>query len=254
MIPIAVIAPITTKDFVSASDFESFGVAGIAVSVSCLDFGPPSIESAYDDALAVPDLLRRCVEAERDGAKAVVIDCMGDPGVRAARELVSIPVLGPSETSMHVAALLGRRFSFVTVLPSVIPMLHDMVHAYGMRDRFASVRCTHQRVLEIRSDPQFTYRRLIEESIAAATQDAADVVILGCTGFMGAADEIRREFLLRNISVSVIDPVSVTLHTAATLARLNLAHNKTQYPFPAIKAVVGFERLTSVVSASRRSD
>ena len=57
---------------------------------------------------------------------AVVIDCMGDPALGAAREATSIPVLGPAQTSMHLAALLAHSFSIVTVLDSVVPLLEDL--------------------------------------------------------------------------------------------------------------------------------
>ncbi len=47
--------------------------------------GPASIESAFDDMLAVPDTVAKIIEAERDGVHAAVIDCMGDPGLHAKR-------------------------------------------------------------------------------------------------------------------------------------------------------------------------
>jgi allantoin racemase len=40
----------------------------------------------------------------------VVIDCMGDPGLFGARECVSIPVLGPMQTAMGIAAMMGHKF------------------------------------------------------------------------------------------------------------------------------------------------
>ena len=41
---------------------------------------------------------------------AAVIDCMGDPGLKGARECVSIPVVGP-EAAMHYASMLGHKFT-----------------------------------------------------------------------------------------------------------------------------------------------
>ena len=61
-----------------------------------------------------------------DGAAAVVIDCMGDPGLVPARESVGTLVLGPCQTSMHVAALLGHRFSVVTVLDHLAVIFEDL--------------------------------------------------------------------------------------------------------------------------------
>src|SRR5690606_5773638 len=107
---------------------------------SLLDRGPPSIESLYDEALAVPDTLVKVVVAERAGADAIVIDCMGDPGLKPARERVSVPVLGPAESAMHFAAMLGQTFSIVTILDSVRPMLTDLARLYGVHEKLASIR------------------------------------------------------------------------------------------------------------------
>ncbi|MBS7631773.1 Asp/Glu racemase, partial [Candidatus Bathyarchaeota archaeon] len=48
-----------------------------------IDKGPASIESRYDDILATPHVVKRIVEAERNGFDAVAVNCFGDPAVRA---------------------------------------------------------------------------------------------------------------------------------------------------------------------------
>ena len=94
---------------------------GVAVTWSRIETGPASIESELDEALAAPDTIAKVLDAARSGAAAVVIDCLGDPGLEAAREVVTIPVLGSGQTSMHVAAMLGYRFSILTVLSLAHP-------------------------------------------------------------------------------------------------------------------------------------
>ena len=54
-------------------------------------------------------ILNRIVSAEKEGYRAAIIGCFGDPGLIAARELASIPVLGPGESSLAVASSLGDR-------------------------------------------------------------------------------------------------------------------------------------------------
>lgn len=53
--------------------------------------GPASIECEYDEAMALPQVvaLAKASAAEFDG---IFIDCFADPGVRAVRECVDIPV------------------------------------------------------------------------------------------------------------------------------------------------------------------
>ena len=56
----------------------------------------------------------RCVLAERDGFDAVIIHCFIDPGLRAARERVRIPIVGPGEVTLKAAASLNGKIGMVT--------------------------------------------------------------------------------------------------------------------------------------------
>src|SRR5689334_17078666 len=78
--------------------------------------GPVSIESHYDEALAVPGLLAEIARGEAEGVDGYVIACFGDPGLDAARELARGPVIGVAEAAMRAASHLGRGFSVVTTL------------------------------------------------------------------------------------------------------------------------------------------
>jgi Asp/Glu/hydantoin racemase len=53
------------------------------------------VECATDLVYNLPSTIDAVADAERQGYDAVVIACFSDTGVEAARELVSIPVLGP---------------------------------------------------------------------------------------------------------------------------------------------------------------
>src|SRR5262249_11251207 len=123
---IRVVTPVISDGFLRQPEqFEP--VAGWQTEISHVQIerGPASIESEFDESVAVPDTVAKIIDAEQDGINAVVIDCMGDPGMHAAREAVSIPVLGPGEATMHIASILGHRFSVVTVLSSCIPLMEN---------------------------------------------------------------------------------------------------------------------------------
>lgn len=138
---IRVIVPVTTKEFVAATGPQYTAAArpDAEISVVGLDRGPASLESDYEDALAVPDILAKVRVAEAEGIDAVIIDCMADPGLDPARELASIPVVGPAQTAMHLAAILAHRFSVITVLEQGIPGVHRQILRYAWRGR--SPRC-----------------------------------------------------------------------------------------------------------------
>jgi allantoin racemase len=113
---IHLLTPVVTTGLWNLDKLEQLKRPGTQITRSTLRTGPSSIECEVDEALAVPDIIKQAIEAESNGASAIVIDCMADPGMRPAREAVAIPVLGPAETSMHLAAMLGQRFCVVTVL------------------------------------------------------------------------------------------------------------------------------------------
>jgi allantoin racemase len=192
-----------------------------------IEHGPASIESRYDEALAGPDILKRVIEAEADGVDAVVVNCFGDPSVRTGRELVSIPVAGPCESSMLVAASLCDRFSVISVVKNIIPLIRENAEIYGVSRKLASVRVTGIHVLELQKDPDATFHALAEEGRKAIELDGAEVLILGCTGMTGMAEKVSKE-----LGVFVVDPLPTAIKFAETLVSLGLSHSKIAYPTP----------------------
>ncbi len=191
--------------------------------------GPASIESAYEEYLSVPGAIERLVEAERAGFDGVVLGCFGDPGVDAMREMVDIPVLGPGEASMLMAASLGHRFSVVTVLASVIPLLERLAWQVGVDRKLASVRSIDVPVLELGRDPDETFNRMVEEGAAARDHDRADVVIMGC---MSMAFQDRQADLAARLGIPVVNPLYAGVKMMQALCELGLRHSRKAYPTP----------------------
>jgi len=239
-IVIHIITPIITKGIRTLDDVASYASDEIEFRHSLLDKGPSSIESEYDEALAIPDTIQKAIEAENDGADAIVIDCMGDPGVKAVREVVSIPVFGPAETSMHAAAMLGQKYTIVTVLHSVVPLIHNLAKVYGTAEKLASIRVINMPVLELENDFKKAQRLIAQASLAAIKEDDADVIILGCTGFLGCAEKIKDLLVSNGLNIPVIDPIPLTVMTAVAFAKTGLRHSKKTYAQPRDKIIVGY--------------
>ena len=197
------------------------------------EHGPVSIESAYDEALAIPPTLDLVRGAERDGFDAVVLACFSDPGLTAARELVSIPVVGIEESTLHLAAQLGHRFTVVTTFQERVPSKIEHVVASGLASRLASIRPLGMSVLEMDADPARTKARILEVAGAAVRDDGAEVIILGCAGLAGYAADVERE-----LQIAVLDPSPVALKTAEMLVDLGLRHSKRGlYSLPRAKTI-----------------
>ena len=72
---IRVIVPVISKEF-AAMVFEKCSAAAredVELSMALLDYGPASIESEYDKALATPGTIEKIVQAEKEGVDAVVL-------------------------------------------------------------------------------------------------------------------------------------------------------------------------------------
>jgi allantoin racemase len=210
---------------------------GTLIRVVTLDWGTASIESYRDEALAVPDILTQVVRAARAGADAVIIDCMADPGLYAARELVTIPVVGPAEASMHLAAILGHRFSVLTISEQDLPAVAEQAARYGLAAKLASARPFDIPVLALHQDETATLARVVDVAEQAVRQDGAHVLIPGCTGLAGFAAGIQAALAERRCEVPVLDPPSVALKLAESLVDLGLSPSRRTYPPPPAKTI-----------------
>jgi allantoin racemase len=118
MTRIAVVNPNTTASMTATIAEAALQAAGAGTEITALSssMGPVSIEGYYDEAFALPGLLREIAAAERDGAQAAVIACFDDTGLDAARAMARIPVIGICEAALMTAALIAKRFTVVTTM------------------------------------------------------------------------------------------------------------------------------------------
>lgn len=245
MAKIRIITPLhSLSDAVSGStlmELKPLEKLGITFDEVCLKSGPASIETHFDEVLCAPYTVAAAIAAEKDGIDAVIINCMGDPGLYAAREVVSMPVFGPCETSLHVAAMMGHRFSVVSVVESVRPMFERNALLYGLAGKVASLRMVNIPVLEIERDADRLLDRLVVESTRAISEDHADCIVLGCTGFLGVAERLEQKLHAAGHPVRVINPMPTTALIAAAFVHGGLAHSAAAYPSPnKEKTIIGF--------------
>ncbi|HXF82490.1 MAG TPA: aspartate/glutamate racemase family protein [bacterium] len=202
---------------------------GVQVEITDVPEGPSSIESAYEEYLAVPGTLRKVQEAERAGVDAAIVGCFGDPGVDAARELTEMLVIGPAEASMLFACALGHRFAVITVLESVVAPLRHLARRVGVAEKLAAVRAVDIPVLELGRDRARSVARMAALGQRAVAEDGADVLVLGCMsmGFLEAHAEIAAA-----AGVPVVNPVYAAVRMAEALHGAGLRHSKRAYPLP----------------------
>jgi len=203
--------------------------ADTMIDISVPKEGPGSIESRTDAALSVPELLRGVEEAEGAGYDGVVLSCFGDPGLDAARELVRIPVVASGQSSMHVAAQLGARFSILSPRDGAGSRVLDGPRRYGFHLHYASTRGTGLSVMDLNRDRGRTVARLAEVGRACIEQDGADTLVLGCLSM--AFHDVARE-VSAELGVPVVNPVSASIAFIELLVRAGISHSRLAYPPP----------------------
>ncbi len=191
---IRVITPIIS-DLFSEAQLQAYATERVRLSHTTIETGPASIESTFDEALAQPGTLVKVLEAEQQGCDAVVINCLGDPALSPARELVDIPVIGPCQASMHLANMLGDNFAIISVLDNVRLLLEHLAAKYSLSERYVGFDYVNISVLDLESDLDALVGALTEKSVPLIKDRHANSIILGCTGMLGCARGIRRQLL-----------------------------------------------------------
>jgi allantoin racemase len=238
-VKIRVINPTTTTRWQEESRraYASAASIGTEVSIRSLAFGTPSVESRRDVAVVAPGVVQAARDAVQEGVDAIAVDCMLDPGVHAAREVVAVPVIGASQAAMHLAATLGHGFSVLAVADNRRPLFAEMARRYGLHGRLRSVRSLDIPVLQLDEDEEATLAAAVARSAEAVLEDGADVIVPGCTGLAGKAPLIQAALRERDIHVAVIDPPSAATRALEAMLSLDVAPSRRTYPRRAPKPV-----------------
>ena len=166
--------------------------------------GPESIESMYDEYLAVPGVLSEIIKGDREEhADAFIIACFGDPGLLAAKEVTEKPVIGIAQAAFTVAKMIAPNFSVVYVLDRSEQVVRESLHLHGVEQFCKSCRSTGLGVLDFDKDPETGLRALAEQGRKCVEGDGAECVVLGCAGFVQFVDALNQK-----LGVPVIDGVS----------------------------------------------
>jgi len=235
---IYIINPIITKEFEerTLSGSEAVVSPETQLHVVSIDKGPASIECYYDEVIAAPYVVNKVREVA-EKADAIIINCFGDPGVDAAREITDVPIIGPGASAMALAQLLGHNFSVVTVL-SRLGHINEARAAKLGTTKLRSVRAVDIPVLEL-EDRAKVVEKLTEESVKAIEDDGAHVIVLGCTGMQGLAEQVKHELTNQAYDIPVLDPAIIALKLAEILVDMKTSHSKLTYPQPPEKERTG---------------
>jgi Asp/Glu/hydantoin racemase len=198
--------------------------------------GFPYISSRADAQIA-GGIALEMIAAEADSVDAVVIAAFGDPGLRAARELFDMPVVGMAEAALLTACMLGERFGIVTFAPRMTPWYAHSVSDAGLNARFTGFR-TPADVQGRVEDAAETMRDELAELVElSAHADGSDAVILGGAPLAGLAATLSE-----TAPAVLVDPVAAAVKQAEALAQIApRGACRGRFRRPPAKKTVGLE-------------
>lgn len=187
---------------------------GTEIAVATAPFGVAYIETRFEALVGA--YASACVAAERHGTyDGVVVAAFGDPGLQGIKELVDVPVVGLTESSLMTAATLGQRFSIIAISPRIKAWYRETVERSHLASRLASIRALDEPLRDIGSVQQDYAGRLKTLCNQVVEDDGADVIIIAGAPLAGLAREIRNE-----LPVPVVDGVSCAVTQLEGLIRL----------------------------------
>lgn len=196
----------------------------------------PTLDAPVHKVTAfLPELVYQVQAAEKVGADAVVIAHYLDPGLDAARELVSIPVLGAGHTTFRLAAALARRISIITPARAHLGPIEDIIADESLLTRVVSIK-----LLEgFQKDNPHCPRQLTELAQKAVEIDGARLIVLALPDYNDWAGQVKEHLVTCGYQVPVLEPVKVAIKHAENIVEMGLSQSKITYPTPKIRMYDG---------------
>lgn len=170
------------------------------ISVASLKKGPGHLEYYSYSIPIANELMHLIVKAEADGFDSAVIGCFYDPFLDEMREISSMVIAAPAESSMKIATSIGDSFSIIVGRKKWIPKMSENVRKYGFEKYLASFKPIEMGVLDFQNQKEETERRILQASREAVEADGAECIVLGCTAEYGFYRKIQE-----TVGVPVID-------------------------------------------------
>jgi allantoin racemase len=231
-----IINPNTSAKMTAGIATAARAVAAAGTEIVALQpgFGPRSIEGHFDEAIAAAGVAELVLTAEPHDA--VVIACFGDPGLDAAREATTAPVLGIAEAAFHAAAMLATGFSVVTTMTRTCVIAERLVQRYGFEHQCRGIHGTDIPVLNLEDCGPATVAQIEAAARSALERDRSGAIVLGCAGMAALCQTLQQR-----LGVPVIDGVGAAVKFAEGLVALGLGTSKRgDYAAPLPKAYDGW--------------
>jgi Asp/Glu/hydantoin racemase len=203
-------------------------------------------EFCYSAAARLPIVREACESGQYD---AIVLLGGGEPGFLESREIgrrFGIPVTSCAFSQMHIASMLGNKFSVIDLAENHNMYYYNLVVQHRMTDRCASIRminfpherpgCDPMRPLHAERDKarRGEHSEAVEEAVAAAVaaieEDGAEVITFGCSGAFWLQPFVERRLGEIGWEVPVLEGYRCAISLAKMMVDLGVDASGLMFP------------------------
>src|SRR5215475_2217566 len=177
--------------------------------------------------LVAPAFIESFKRAEKEGYDAVVPLGMLDLGVDGGRSAVDIPVVGPMESSLHIASLLGERFGLIIYHEKLLAFNRAIVRRYGMEDRIVGFGVSGFDLPDITAHRDQVVQNFVSEAKKLVALGAEVIIPMGITQ---CPVHIKPDWLQEQLGVPVVEGIGAPIRIAAMLVNLGLKQSRVRWP------------------------
>ena len=230
---------VTEKVAAEARLVASSGTEIVAVTGT---FGGRVIATRSENAIAEHATLALVAE-HASGCDGVLIAVSYDTGLRAARELLTIPVVGMTEAALLTACMLGGQIGVIVFGRRVLPMYQEQVASYGLHGRIAGWRVIESNAPYTPGDQGEVNRLLVDAVNDLVEKDFAEVILLSGAVMAGVPRHLQHA-----VSVPIVDGISCGIRQTELMVQVGAPKPGTgSYALPAGRELVA---VTESISAA----
>lgn len=213
-------------------------------------YGDWPVESREEFCLVaagrLPIVRRACESGRYNG---IVLLGGGEPGFQESREIArafGIPVTACGYAQMHVASMLGRRFSVIDMAEIHNTYYRDLVVLHRFAERCASIRnintplprpgntgalsIGNEKAKAVRGEHSTMLGAAVTEAVAAIEEDGAEVITFGCSAAFWMRPFLQQRLAAMGWEIPVLEGYSCAITLAKTLVDLGVDASGLTYP------------------------
>jgi len=204
-------------------------------------------EFAHVAAARLPIVREAC---ESGKYNAIVLLGGGEPGFMESREIArqfGIPVTSCAFSQMHIASMLGNKFSIVDFTEVHNMFYYELVVRHRFTEHCASIRninfyharpgqdegestIDQERDKALRGEPSEAVERAVKEAVAAIQEDGAEVITFGCSDVFWLQPFLEKRLNDMGWEIPVLEGYSSAIALARLFVDLGVDASGLKFP------------------------